>query len=667
MASWRRRGMIPRVPPPPTDRPTRPPPWLLALGLLLLTAAAWHGVLAADFVWDDDDYVTQNPLLRDAAGLWSIWFAPTELPQYYPVVHTTFWLEFQLWGLHPAGYHVVNVLLHAANALLLQRVLARLGLPGAWLAALVFALHPVHVESVAWITERKNVLSGLFYLLAARAFLRWQERGSAPGTAAVPWPAFAWFALALLAKTTACSLPAALLLLAWWRDGAIARRLWLACLPFLGLGFALAMVTAALERGHVRAEGTEFAFTFAERLLIAGRAPWHYLATLVWPVDLCFNYERWQLDARSPAQWAFPAATLATLALLFAARRRLGRGPLAAMLFFGGTLVPALGFFNVYPMRYSFVADHFQYLASLGPITLAAAAAAGFVARQGGAAARRIAVVATAALAVLLGVATAAQVRCYTNRETLWQDTLRKNPRSWLAMTNLAGLHIERGELDAAVAELERSLAVHDAAETRFALGTALHRLGRLDRARSELERGVALAPERNDVRAGLGAVLLARGETQAALETLQKSLAVREDYDRARAWLGATLVALGRHRDALPHLQRAIALNPMAVDAFVSLARAHAALGEGPHTVLYAANALLRDPNDAATRAACTDALAAALPRMAAADVTKAADELLQKVPAAGALLPELATRLAPTAPATAAALRDALEPRAR
>jgi len=640
-------------------------PWCLAALLVAATVFAYLPAFDAGFIWDDDDYVTQNPLLREAGGLWRIWFSPTELPQYYPVVHTSFWFEFQLWDMAPAGYHVVNVLLHAANACLVWRIVRRLHIPGALLAAFVFALHPVHVESVAWITERKNVLSGLFYLLALDRWLRWVEPAAAATAAAPPARhlavAFVCFAAALLSKTVTCSLPAVFLLLTWWRHGRLRRREVLATLPFFALGLVLALVTASLERAHVGAEGAEFAFAWTDRVLIAGRAPWFYLGTLVWPAGLSFNYERWDLDAHSAAQWAFPCATVAVLAALFGLRRRLGRAGLVALLSFGGSLVPALGFFNVYPMRYSFVADHFQYLASLGPIVLFAALAATAAGERHGTT-RRAAVAAAALLIVGLGTLTWRQAHVYQNPETLWLDTIAKNPRSWLALTNLARFQTARGDHAAAIAGLERAIAVYEASETRLALGIARLQAGDAAAARVELERAVALAPKRNDAKAFLGHVLHVLGENDRALVVLQQALAFREDYDRARAFTGAVLHALGRHREALPHLERAIELNPMAPDALCTAARVHAALGEGDHAVFHAAHALYRDPDGTATRAAAlavfTDVLAKVSPERASA----IAVELQQKVPAVRGLAASLVAELDKRSPEVAAAVRAVL-----
>lgn len=345
--------------------------WLPGLLLAVSVFIAYQPVLRGGFIWDDDDYVTNNWTLHDFNGLKHIWFDTQATPQYYPLVHTTFWLEYHAWKLNPVGYHVVNVLLHALGSILLWRVLKRLELPGAWLAAAVFALHPVNVESVAWITERKNVLSAVFFFAAAWAYLRFAGESEGKKRRWSWWlAALCLFVCALLSKTVACSLPAVLLLVRWWKKKRLQAGDVLPMVPFFIAGLWLGLQTARLEEHHVGASGAEWSFSLGERCLIAGRALWFYAGKLVWPVKLTFVYPRWQMDAGIWWQWLFPAAALAIVATLWFARKRIGRGPLVAVLVFAGALFPALGFVNVYPMRFSFVADHFQYLASIGIIVL---------------------------------------------------------------------------------------------------------------------------------------------------------------------------------------------------------------------------------------------------------------------------------------------------------
>ncbi len=267
------------------------------LALWLLTVVTYAPVINSGFIWDDDDYVTENPELRTLSGLGRIWFVLRATPQYYPIVHTTFWIEYQLWGLHPVGYHLVNVVIHALSSSLIYLLFARWGWRGSWLAAVLFAVHPVHVESVAWVTERKNVLSGLFYLLAAGAYFEFDRLREMGQNFPPPWRwhvlALVCFIAALLSKSVTCTLPAALLVVIWMQRGTIRVCDIVPTLPLFAVGIACGLLTAQLERLHVGAEGAEFAWSPAKRLLVAGRSIWFYIETLFWPHPLIFFYPRW--------------------------------------------------------------------------------------------------------------------------------------------------------------------------------------------------------------------------------------------------------------------------------------------------------------------------------------------------------------------------------------
>lgn len=430
---------------------------LALAALALLTVIVYLPALRDRFIWDDDLYVTENQTLTSLDGLRRLWVEPTVNVQYYPLVHTTFWIERHWWGLQPAGYHLNNVLLHALNALLLCLVLRRLRVPGAWLAAAIFAVHPVMVESVAWITERKNVLSTAFYLLSLLAWFRFAPPDDE--RAARRWRfyflALALFLGALLSKTVTCSLPVALLLIAWWKRGRIQWRDALPTLPFFALGAALGLTTAWLEKHTVGASGADYSLTFFDRCVLAGRAVWFYAGKLAWPAELVFIYPRWRVDASQAWQWIFPAALWGGLAALYFLREKIGRGPLAAVLFFVATLFPALGFVDVFPFRYSFVADHFQYLASLGLITLFAALAARLATRG-----RAILPAVAGAILVWLGLLTWLQASVYFNLETLWRDTLDKNNEALIAHFNLANLLGTQGKLEEARAHYDEALRI---------------------------------------------------------------------------------------------------------------------------------------------------------------------------------------------------------------
>ncbi len=546
--------------------------WLW-LALTALALFAYLPALTGGFIWDDDSYIIQNKTLRSLHGLWQIWFEPTSIPQYYPLVHTTFWLEYHLWGLHPTGYHVANVLLHALTAFLMGCTLTRLKLPGAWLAAVIFALHPVEVESVAWITERKNVLSAVFYFAAALAYLRFDPLLPGADSHRRPW---GWYALALglfvaalLSKTVTCSLPAAILLAAWWKSGRLELRRILPLIPFFVLGAGLGFVTAWLEKHHVGAEGAAWSFVFSQRCLIAGRALWFYAAKLLWPVPLTFTYARWQIDATQWWQWLFPLGALAVAAGLWLARRRLGRGPLAAVLFFAGTLAPALGFINLYPMRYSFVADHFQYLASIGLIVPCAAGLAriGKVRTPSPKKSGRghlPLISATIALVIILGSLTWKQAGIYRNLETLWRDTLLKNPHCWLAHNNL-GLELEnQGKLDEAFHQYEEALPLApDFPETYNNLGNSLMRKGRIDEAIDDYRKAIQINPRYVDALNSLGVALGMQGDYTNAIVCLRESLRLQPGYARAHGNLGNVLRAQHDLDGATREYTEAIRLDP--------------------------------------------------------------------------------------------------------
>jgi tetratricopeptide (TPR) repeat protein len=542
--------------------------------VVLLTLAAYSPALFSGFIWDDDQHVTENATLRSAEGLARIWLEPRSIPQYYPVTHTTFWLEYRLWGVRPLGYHLVNVLLHVANALLVWTALRRLGfgadvqhtalreaterapLGAAWLVGAIFALHPVHVESVAWITERKNVLSGTFYLAALLVLLpvlglaRWPggDGGARPASATSEWARYALgcvlFVAALLSKSVTCSLPAALLLLVWWKRGRIDRRALLATAPMFAVGLAAGLHTAYLERVHVGAGFVDWDLGLIERSLVACRAIVFYAWKLVWPEPLVFSYPRWEIDATSPDQWIYPLLVLGTLATLFLARRRLGRGPLVAILFFAGTLSPALGFVDVYPMVFSWVADHFQYLASLGLISLLVATAATLAEPW-----RKRARLAAPALVVLLlatlATLTFRQALTYRDAETLWRSTLERNPASWMARDNLAELLLERARSARDRAEalrlraeatrlLEESLELHRDKPALVSLAQVFMETGRAAEAvelyRAALELEPTSAELRNNLAVALGA--LGREEEQ----TAELVLALESDPDHLAA-----------------------------------------------------------------------------------------------------------------------------------
>jgi tetratricopeptide (TPR) repeat protein len=558
--------------------PSRATSWLAGALLFVAVFVAYRPAASGVFLWDDDDYVWQNPNLRSPHGLVEIWFHPARSPQYYPVTFTTFWLEYQIFKNDPRGYHEINILLHAASALLLWRILLRLRVPGAWLAAAVFALHPVMVESVAWITERKNALSLFFYLASMYAYLRFANIDDDTSEVSPPrWRAYAasllFFLAALGSKTVTATLPAALLLIFWWKHRLTRRHVALLT-PFLLLGLAAGASTAFLERTEVGAAGPEWNYSPLQRLLIASRAPWFYAGKLLWPTHLTFIYPKWPVDPADAVQWLFPLALLLALTLLVAFRRRIGRGPLVAVLIFLATLLPALGFVNVYPMRYTFVADHYQYHASLAPIVLFVAAAVTFARRRNLARRYSIALPGTAALLLLtLAALTFAQSRVYHSPQSLWTDTLAKNPTSWMASLNLAHAQ-ESTDKPAAAQSIRKALALAPSvADPYYDMGLIYLDENNLPAATAEFHRAVELEPRHAPAHNMLGYCLVARHDVQAGIAHYRRALAIRPRYVTAHFNLGIALRDTGDLDAAAREFSAALESDPDFAPALRELA----------------------------------------------------------------------------------------------
>jgi tetratricopeptide (TPR) repeat protein len=569
---------------------------VLGLALVVAVVVAYLPALGAGFVWNDDTYVTENPTLDGAEGLRLIWADPRANEQYYPLVFTSFWAEKRLWGLRPFGYHLVNVLLHAGSALLLWWFLRRLGLPGAWLAAAVFALHPVCVESVTWVAERKNTLSLVLTLLSAHAYLASSDARAAVSEqhrrktqAELPWPrrpaalyaaALVSFTLALLAKTTASLLPPVLLVLDWWRTGRLRRGDVRPLVPFFAIGLALAWHTASLERTMVQATGVEWSLSPLGRVVLAGRVLAFYARKLAWPVDLAFIYQRWVIDPRAWLQWLPALAALAVLAAAWALRRRLGRGLLAAVLLFGGVLFPAMGFFNVYAMRYSYVADHFAYQAATVFAAVVVCGIANLLAGRPPVG-RRVAVGLGVVVLAVLGVLTFRQSRVYHDQDTLWKDTLAKNPDCFMCHTNYGYSLNARGRVAEAIDHFEASLRLKpDSVPTLLNLARVEEARGRFDEAIARLRVALEIDPTDTTVLVNLGVVYTKEGHFDDAIAQFELALSNPSPNDfLAHNGLGVALIRKGHTAEAVDHFREAVRLKPGYVMARSNLERALAML----------------------------------------------------------------------------------------
>jgi tetratricopeptide (TPR) repeat protein len=614
--------------------------WMGAL-VFAATLLAYFPALQAGFVWNDRDYVTR-PSLQSVGGLARIWFQVGATEQYYPVLHSAFWVEHRLWGDEPFGYHLLNVLLHAASAVLLALIVRRLFGSGPdrrydgaeWIAAFAFALHPVCAESVAWVSEQKNTLSTLGYLGAALAYLDFEERR----TLRPYLLASALFVLALLTKSVTATLPAALLVVAWWRRGRLeARRDLAPLLPWLAAGAAFGLFTAWVEKHVGGASGAAYQLSLLERSLLAGRAICFYLGKLLWPANLVFIYPRWTVSAAAAWQYVYPAAALALGALLWRRRSR-GRGLLAGYLFFVGSLFPVLGFLNVYAFIFSYVADHWQYLACLGVIVPAAAGAAAALGRAP-AALRRAAGALLAAVLALLGAQTWRQSRGYHDILTFYQTIIDRNPGCWMAHYNLGNELRAAGRIPEAIAHYEAALAANPAMpDAQTALGLALQSEGRDAEAAGHYQAALRLDPDFGSAQSNLGLVLAKLGRPAEALPHLQAALRLQPDDVAALNTLGNALSRLdGRLPEAVAAYRRSLRLRPGQPEVHNNLGIALLLLGRAPEAIGEFEAALQLDPNLAQTHANLAIALEGAGRQAEAAAHYAAARRLGLAVPATG------------------------------
>ena len=589
-----------------------PGPGLRAAGLVALVALAYYPALGGNFVWDDVAIV-REPSLHAWSGLADIWLSPRSLEReghYWPVVYTTFWLEHKIWGLDPTGYRAVNVALHAANTVLAWRLLARLSVPGAWLGAALFAVHPVHAQSVAWIIERKDLLSALFWLLAAFAWLRFE---------CSPRPArfllvLALYVTALLSKSVAVTLPAVIALYVWWRCGTLARADWLRLAPLFAVGLLVALGDLLYYRS---VESISFAWSFSERVVNAGHGLWHYLATLLVPVDLRVVYPFPSASAAGPAAWLRALGVPVLAVVLWAGHSRLGRGPVAALGFFVLTLSPMLGFVDFGYMRFSLVADRFQYLASLGPLALAGAALRLWIATPPPALGRAVAFAAPVALAGLLGglaVVAGAHARLYGDPVATFEQAAADHPGNAELAFNHARALYDDGALERSADVSTRAAVVHPGDPSfPHQTGESLRKLGRDAEAVAHYREALDRDPRHARAHAGLGLALLALDRPGDALAALERAAALSTSLaESLHPWFGRAYMGLGRLCDAASAYRRAIAAAPARASLHANLGTILSALGAIDAAVASYERALVLDPSLDAARRGRAAALAA-------------------------------------------------------
>jgi tetratricopeptide (TPR) repeat protein len=617
--------------------------WGAAAILAALTVLVYCPSMRGGFIWDDGDMVTNNPRVQSAGGLREIWLGE-KLTDYHPLTYSVFWLEWRCWGNHPAGYHVVNILLHAANVVLLWLVLRKLRIPGSWLAALLFGVHPVCVASVAWIAELKNTLSMLFYLAALFCWLRSEDPvfvGATARPGEEQWNprfyalALLFFLLALLAKVAVVVLPVVLLLLAWWRRGRVSRRDWARTAPFFFLAVALGLFGMRFQNQY-----TALNDSLPLRLLGGSWAVWFYLWKIFWPVHLTIIYPRWNPSLASPADWVPGICFAAMLFVFWRNRAGWGRALWFGTAYFVIALAPVLGLFKLVYLYFAQAADHLQYLAMPGIVALAVAGGRHLARRfhslvgrsccfaliQGGAAAppyhsgcgmfrqgyeisglgrsRASARALGAAVAAVLSVLTWQNQSRFADMSSLWRDNLARNLASFQALIFVGAEEEGRGNYEQAGALFRRALALRpESPEANLNLGIVLDDQGRAEEAQARAEKALRIRPGDPDAHLLLARLLEKQGALEAAAGHLREALRSAPDNVPAHQNLGNLLVKQGRLDEAVQQFGAALRWKSDDPALFVALGNAQGRRGDWDAALACFQKALNLDPSSADAR----------------------------------------------------------------
>ena len=591
-----------------------------AILLLLALAVCWPA-LRGGFIWDDPLSIEKNPLVTGKLTPGTVWFGMD-----FPLTTVAFWLQWLAWGKNPLGYHLVNALLHGANAVLLWRVLKRLGIPGAWWAAAIFTVHPVCIASVAWVSELKNTLSMFFYLLSIGWYLKGSPttpaiaaeasaRANASGPALRPLQvegadcapskrifyllSLLAFILALLSKTSTVMLPVVLLGCAWWKQGRVTRRDLVGTAPFFLLALGFGLLTVWFQQHQTMSGLATPPTSFWARLAGAGRAVWFYLGKALWPVNLSMIYPRWPINAAAPTAYLPLLALCAVFGACWPFRHGWGRHVLFALGYFVVSLFPALGFFDMYYQTISAVSDHFQYLALIGPVALVVAQGFGLWPGQQAAdllsppspqqcsptqrlgdttAGRRLTPLRLGQLLWVVGIGTLSilsfcRAGVLASDERVWRDTLRKNPGAWVAHNNLGCILAEQQQYEAAAQEFKTALAINpENLKAHANLGALAAQQGNAAEAEAHFAAALKIKPTDADTHRLYASLLAGQGRTQEALRHYRESLRV-EPSPATRLEYAGLLQQSGQIRQAITEFRQGLAVQSDSVESLNNLA----------------------------------------------------------------------------------------------
>jgi tetratricopeptide (TPR) repeat protein len=534
----------------------------VCLVLAAITFAVFGQTLTHGFIdFDDNEYVYNNPLVASGLSLKGLaWvFTHADCFLYHPLTMLSLMGDYQLYGLHAGGYHLTNVLLHTASAILLFLILRQMtgALWRSAFVAAVFAIHPLRVESVAWVAERKDVLSAFFFMLTLGAYVRYVRDPKSP---ARYWMVAVAFALALLSKPTVVTLPFVLLLLDYWPlnrfepprklSGLILEKI-----PLLALAAGACAMTVLAEAKAIAYNNN---ISMPSRLGNALVSCAVYLRQMVWPEGLAVPYP-YPHHGLPPWEVALAGALLAGLSAVAWAERRRRPWLLMGWLWYLGMLTPMLGILQVGPFAH---ADRFTYLPQIGIYLALTWLMAEWVAKwQAG----RVAIGGLmTSVIVLLMVCAWKQTTYWKSDETLWTHAAACTPDNHFAHNNLGGNVLQQGRVDEAITHFQDALQIKpDFADAHYNLGTALLRKGRVDEAISHFQKALQIKPDFAEACNNLGHALLQKGRADDAIACLQKALQIKPDYAEPHYNLGNAFLQKDNVDEAIAQYHKALQIKP--------------------------------------------------------------------------------------------------------
>jgi len=572
--------------------------WLpQALLISGLTLWIYWPSLRGELIWDDEWYVRMNPSLHDLRGLWRFWFQPGSWVEYYPVQETVQWVQWQLWGEHTLGYHLTGLFLHIVNALLVWKLLAKFGLRFAWLGGLIFAVHPVQVDSVAYICELKNTLSLPFFLLSMMAWIDFDE-----GKSVLDYrKSLEFFLVAMLCKISMAPFWVIILLYAWWKRGRIGWNDFLNCAPFLLVAVVFSYLTiwsgAVYEKSaHAVAAATPLSGILS-RLDAAGQIGTVYFARCFLPWNHFLIYPQWPLHEDSLLAWLPWVVMAGVIGFLWHKRADWGRHALLGLGFFFLFLAPFLGFVPVSYMNFTWVMDHFLYLPIIGLIGLVVAGMEGLYARLS-AGARLVAVGILPVVVILLTGLSRAFDGFYISEEGFWLKMLQSNPTVWMAHTNLGSRYLELERFPEALVQEKQALVLRpDSGDDYYNLGLVLEKMGRAQEAKTEYERAMKLSPGNTKIYLNLGEMMRRAGDAAKAEDYFREGLKIAPDDASLDTDLAASLVQSGRPREAIAIYEQVAENNPDMAQFQYNLGNALLQMGSLDEAVQHLEAAVSLDP----------------------------------------------------------------------